>query len=1008
MDNRETRTTVSPSGNNEDVDLQATQNQSKADQELSQILTLPQTERITTEAPTARITDVANNNNEIADVAINNNSIPENSENDQQELSDTDVVPGISNDDAANSNNDQGQADTVNLETGNFDVPLKFLLKTNNKFVECEVIGYAGKFNKILISDLNVVVWCKEDELVAHNPEILEQQRLEQEMDEDLQSNQNYGTSLYQLMQHMQQQRQQQQMEMKKNGGMSTVLSTPFQPKTNSTHYNLLLPGNTPIPVLNNPYQTIQSNEVKQTPQSRTITSVATQQSQPKAATVTNVSGLVIPNATNSEQRAKQFRKHLNKHLNQGDDDDEMSSDDDDDEPNNDENGNGNGNGSRNGNGNGSNNDNNDGNDQNNGNDALVILAQNQEDLIKMLSKKKENKINKLPTCEIKFYGIDKKGKKEDLFRIAWEVKQFCSNKGIDKKHMLKVWMSDVLQEPAKSIIYRQSDRITTFDALIEILNMYHPVRPKIFEVMKRLRNFEYQGKTSMAKHVNEYTVIISDLLKEKWVWEKVIRKGRLPDLPTTQQQYQYLFRSITNLERLYYKVQELMVQYNPSINSSDYLIQASDIDALGSRMMLAETMLYPENELIRYDLRTTKVFASAGGKRKYKPKRDHDTTGTQKYRRPNQKSKRERRNKRDGKRRMHQNQVKSKFKAKCHACQGSHPVRVCNNEQAKTKYCRENDLCLFCCRNGHKVKDCPEKKEWENKKKAGNGHGQTNQSNQKHRKWNRAAIRFSIPCKHHKETEFNDDNHSECKFGHNCHYLHKNDYSVTESESEINDSQQSTTKSERTESDDSQYGGQKRMHTMTRKERMFIKSSLETVRMDRYQLSVEEIPDNEKAKIHLKKNENEAIAYKTLIDAGSTTSAIIPKVADKMMKEVIYKEIKKSAFYVQNGSGKDVKFDGKILEIPTLVPNTKEFIPMQYYVMPHNECCFGIIIDDAGRKKLGYVLGLQIDEDKVLFRHRGKRRRNRMENVESANKIMDRLNNLPGFALQNKNISMY
>ena len=194
----------------------------------------------------------------------------------------------------------------------------------------------------------------------------------------------------------------------------------------------------------------------------------------------------------------------------------------------------------------------------------------------------------------------------------------------------------------------------------------------------------------------------------------------------------------------------------------------------------------------------------------------------------------------------------------------------------------------------------------------------------------------------------------------------------------------------------------------MSRKERMFVKTSLEVVRMDEYDLSPDEIPADEKATVHLKKNNKEMVKYQTLIDTGSTISAIIPRVAQKIEKELEVEEIKRSAFYVQNGSGKDVKFDGKILEIPTLIPNTNEFVNIKYYVMPHNECCYGMIFGDSDRKQLGYVLGLQVDEDKVTFRHRGKSRRNKLNTIETANQIMDRLNALPGFALRDKNISMY
>ena len=53
----------------------------------------------------------------------------------------------------------------------------------------------------------------------------------------------------------------------------------------------------------------------------------------------------------------------------------------------------------------------------------------------------------------------------------------------------------------------------------------------------------------------------------------------------------------------------------------------------------------------------------------------------------------------------------------------------------------------------------------------------------------------------------------------------------------------------------------------------------------------------------------------------------------------------------VENGSGNDVEFDGKHLLIPTLIPNTKEYVNIKYYIMPHNECVFGIIFGAHDQK---------------------------------------------------------
>ena len=75
---------------------------------------------------------------------------------------------------------------------------------------------------------------------------------------------------------------------------------------------------------------------------------------------------------------------------------------------------------------------------------------------------------------------------------------------------------------------------------------------------------------------------------------------------------------------------------------------------------------------------------------------------------------------------------------------------------------------------------------------------------------------------------------------------------------------------------------------------------------------------------------------------------------------------------------------------------------------MPHNQCVFGIILGIHDMKELGYKMGLQIAENKVLFSHRGKNRRNKVRNIEKAKSIMNRIDDYPGVVLQRPSIQLY
>ena len=49
---------------------------------------------------------------------------------------------------------------------------------------------------------------------------------------------------------------------------------------------------------------------------------------------------------------------------------------------------------------------------------------------------------------------------------------------------MFNIWMSVVLKEPAKSVIYAQAANIKDFESLIQTLQTRYPVQSKIFQRM--------------------------------------------------------------------------------------------------------------------------------------------------------------------------------------------------------------------------------------------------------------------------------------------------------------------------------------------------------------------------------------------------------------------------------------------------------------------------------------------------------------------------------------------
>ena len=639
-------------------------------------------------------------------------------------------------------------------------------------------------------------------------------------------------------------------------------------------------------------------------------------------------------------------------------------------------------------------NDNNDRNNDGNGNgnnfqiaQTLEALAENQSRITKLMEKKDKSSYTKLPKCNIKYYGKKNDGSIDDLVKKAWEVRLWCKTKGIDESWQYNIWMSDVLQSPAKEQIYLQGDDIQDFDSLITKLGEIYPIQSKIFSKINDYNKFRYIKKTSMDQHLNRYKVICHEMNKERWVWKYISKQGRAPELPTFEKQWRVLLKSIEICPDLHKKTLELVQKENENIFRSTYALTKRDINLLTKAMQNAAIMLYPSNEMIRYDITDKPRFGTSfrGNKR------DRDSNGKGKrYSRTNKRN-------RDNKKQMNYQNAKTEFTGKCYACGEIHQVRYCQNKQKKKQYCYENDLCLFCCKDNHKVGDCKSRQEWEknkNKKKAGN---KGNGNNNKRKKWSRKAIRYAEKCKFKHN----------CRDKQSCFWIHDNDYQITDDEANddgSNNSQNSQNEDLRRE--------QINLLNVSTKEKVYaakVRSTLETCRIDRYKLGVDQIPDGELITLYFKQSSEEMAKHPALNDGGSTISAITPLIAEKVMKQTGLKAIKSRKFLVENASGKDVEFQGEYLLIPTLIPNTNaHFEDIKYYIMPNNQCAYGIILGLNDSKRLRYRTGLEVEPGKLLFRHRGDHRRRKFDNVERANSIIERIAKYPGPVLGNSHIECY
>ena len=182
----------------------------------------------------------------------------------------------------------------------------------------------------------------------------------------------------------------------------------------------------------------------------------------------------------------------------------------------------------------------------------------------------------------------------------------------------------------------------------------------------------------------------------------------------------------------------------------------------------------------------------------------------------------------------------------------------------------------------------------------------------------------------------------------------------------------------------------------MKQKDKLMIKNTLERIDVNYYKMTINEIPEDEIISINVQHGtkDEEFYNYNCLMDTGSTISAITPNMAQELIDSMKIKEYEEKSFMVENGGEKDITFNGNYLNCNILIPNTKTTANVKFYIMPHNECSYKMILGFKDMKKLGYKVVLQMQDGDILYKHRGKV--NRHEFIEKSADIYDRMKYLP------------
>ena len=645
------------------------------------------------------------------------------------------------------------------------------------------------------------------------------------------------------------------------------------------------------------------------------------------------------------------------------------------------------------------------------------MLIENIKENVKDKDYKK--KYRKLPKCPLTYSG---KGK-ERLIDVVEDFNEWAALHHVEEDELVSIWKVDILEYPAKRTVAANDERIgKDITALYSVLNTAYPGETKLYEYLNKIKGFKYKPGCSIQQHLQYFNELIIQFNREYLYYQKIIRNGRMPRSPTPQELYTILMRSVRGLTEYYRYIRIEEMRKNPHLEEPETILNHEDLDRLKMTMIHAEKVIYPQDMLRRnkrlvkkeYDGLYTpnkrkyeRTFRGRGrnryGKRgKYKnygyrtPKDAKDGKPTRfPYPKRGSRNQRYRKNynrKYDYKRnRSYEYKRKNgpKPKGPCEACGSKeHVSSWCTNRELKRKWIRDNNLCLYCCSKDHKVDNCPKVAEKEKQEAKDKNNDKDNKKE-----------------KQHIQRQYDD----------NSDYVDEySDYADDEAEEKQPNSQSQRQltivkdvksaeyngNNNRTERKTKQQIRMKRRKQRTwklkQKDKLMIKNTLERIDVNYYKMTINEIPEDEIISINVQHGtkDEEFYNYNCLMDTGSTISAITPNMAQELIDSMKIKECEEKSFMVENGGEKDITFNGNYLNCNILIPNTKTTANVKFYIMPHNECSYKIILGFKDMKKLGYKVVLQMQDGDILYKHRGKV--NRHEFIEKSADIYDRMKYLP------------
>ena len=138
--------------------------------------------------------------------------------------------------------------------------------------------------------------------------------------------------------------------------------------------------------------------------------------------------------------------------------------------------------------------------------------------------------------------------------------------------------------------------------------------------------------------------------------------------------------------------------------------------------------------------------------------------------------------------------------------------------------------------------------------------------------------------------------------------------------------------------------------------EKQMVRTSLERYNVKYYTLRGDQLPEDSMCFISIgQRKVSKLTGYKVLLDTGSTISTVTPVQAKRLVEELGWEIKKGQKFTVENGGEVDEIFDGSYIKMPVQRPNSSKFIAIRFYVSPHNDIPYPLILGIKDMRCLGY-----------------------------------------------------